>query len=406
MTPLIYFVTLALLGQARSDVVELNCSDNATCIDNMAKELVRSLRQQKSVKLFDLLTVEPLGNRQARSSKDPLTKLLTTHGISFDWNDFTFRFSNPEGRSDALDLEVFESRSVKDDPEPLPKKATGKDEDDEKHKRLQIRPIKRRRHRRKVMQAVIPLLFGMKSAGVVIFGLFMVSVITIKAFLASKMALMVTVGMAMKKLYESYSTGIGLQNHPYLYSQYPIDFPSATSHTYSVGGISPQFGSPELYSPTGLGSHSHTQELIQQNDASAQSSQQAPTVLLNSTRAAERWDGKSKLLRYLEPVVDKIRSFVDPIASVFYDAMPATFRGLNSAVSTAKSVEPEVEEKAKSPREFLIPQPRHIAQRKISHRKPGTGDVQCFMEPRALLQIPIRPTRDAAERSINAHAYV
>lgn len=165
-------------------------------------------------------------------------------------------------------------------------------------------------------------------------------------------------------------SSIGLQNHPYLYSQYPIDFPSATSHTYSVGGISPQFGSPELYSPTALGSHSHVQELIQQNDASAQSSQQAPTVVLNSTRAAERWDGKSKLLRYLEPVVDKIRSFVDPIASVFYDAMPATFRGLNSAVSTAKSVESEVEEKAKSPREFLIPQPRHIAQRKISQRKP------------------------------------
>lgn len=113
MTPLIYFVTLALLGQARSDVVELNCSDNATCIDHMAKQLVRSLRQQKSVKLFDLLTVEPLSNRQARSIKDPLTKLLTTHGISFDWNDFTFRFSNPEGKSDALDLEVFESRSVK-----------------------------------------------------------------------------------------------------------------------------------------------------------------------------------------------------------------------------------------------------------------------------------------------------
>lgn len=124
-------------------------------------------------------------------------------------------------------------------------------------------------------------------------------------------------------------SSVGLQNHPYLYSQYPIDFPSASSHAYSVGGVSQQFASPEMYSPTAMGSNTHSHDLVS-NDASAQQSQQAPSVL-NSTRAAERWDGKSKLLKYLEPVVDKIRSVVDPIASVFY-TMP-TFRGLNSDVS-------------------------------------------------------------------------
>lgn len=135
-----------------------------------------------------------------------------------------------------------------------------------------------------------------------------------------------------------------------------------------MNGVSPQFASQELYAPTALGSHSQQHELIQQSDASAQQSQQAPTQLLvNSTRAAERWDGKSKLFKIFEPVVDKIRSFVDPIANVFYDAMP-TFRGLNSDVSTAKSVETEVEGK-KRPREILYPQPRNIAQRKMSYRK-------------------------------------
>lgn len=174
-------------------------------------------------------------------------------------------------------------------------------------------------------------------------------------------------------------SSVGLQNHPYLYSQYPIDFPSASSHAYSVSGVSPQFASPEMYSPTGLATHSHSHDLLQ-NDASAQQSQQAPSVLVNSTRAAERWDGKSKLLRYLEPVVDKIRSFVDPIASVFYDAMPATFRGLNSDVSTAKSVEPEVEEKVKRPREILVPQPRHIAQRKMTQRKSPRQKTKKYVE--------------------------
>ncbi|CAH2234558.1 jg18224 [Pararge aegeria aegeria] len=114
MTSLIYLVALALLGQARSEVIELNCSDNATCIDNMARAFVRSIRQQKPVKMFDLFTIEPVESRQARSSQDPLTRFITTHAVSIDWNDFTFRFSNPEGRNDAMDLEVFESRSAKD----------------------------------------------------------------------------------------------------------------------------------------------------------------------------------------------------------------------------------------------------------------------------------------------------
>lgn len=57
------------------------------------------------------------------------------------------------------------------------------------------------------MQALIPLLFGMKSAGAVIFAFTLVAALTIKAFVASKLALLVTVGMAVKKLYESYSTG-------------------------------------------------------------------------------------------------------------------------------------------------------------------------------------------------------
>lgn len=109
---------------------------------------------------------------------------------------------------------------------------------------------------------------------------------------------------------------------------------------------------------------SHQAEILPHNDASAQQSQQAPTVqLLNSTRASERWDGKSKLEKLLEPIVNGIRSYLDPIADVFY-SMPATFRGLNSDVTTMKTIEEE-----KKPREILVPQPRFIAQRKMNYRK-------------------------------------
>lgn len=63
------------------------------------------------------------------------------------------------------------------------------------------------RRNKKVLQALIPMVFGMKSAGTVIFAMAVVTALTIKAFLASKLALLVTVGMALKRLYESYGTG-------------------------------------------------------------------------------------------------------------------------------------------------------------------------------------------------------
>lgn len=50
-------------------------------------------------------------------------------------------------------------------------------------------------------------MFGMKSAGTVIFAMAVVTALTLKAFVASKLALVVTVGMALKRLYESYYSG-------------------------------------------------------------------------------------------------------------------------------------------------------------------------------------------------------
>ncbi|XP_047512799.1 uncharacterized protein LOC125054773 isoform X2 [Pieris napi] len=202
---LIYLFAFALVGQARA-LVELNCSDNATCIDFMTREFVRSIRQRKAVKLFDTFTIEPVENARQARSKDPLTRLLTSHAISFDWNDFTFKFSNTEDKSDALDLEVYESRTAKDVSDEAPKKSNSKVEEEVPQDKTPKRT--RRRHKRKVMQAVIPLLFGMKSAAIAIFSLAVVAVITIKAFLASKLALLVTVGMAAKKLYENYTGGV------------------------------------------------------------------------------------------------------------------------------------------------------------------------------------------------------
>ncbi|VVC93275.1 unnamed protein product [Leptidea sinapis] len=258
MTALLYLAAFALLGQTNA-IVELNCSDNATCIEQMATEFISSIRQQKAVRLFDTFTIEPLGNlRQARGHKDPLTQMLTSHAISFDWNDFTFKFSNVEDKSEAMDLEIYESRTAaKDDSEEAPKKSNSKVEE-EKPEDKTPKGIRRKRPKRRVMQAVIPVLFGMKSAAIAIFSLMIVTVITIKAFFASKLALLVTVGMAAKKLYENYTNGVPEASNIFRKVAYyfrllfglpqtPLTAPSMPMPFYSLPQMTDQMA---MFSPT------------------------------------------------------------------------------------------------------------------------------------------------------------
>ncbi|XP_075986436.1 uncharacterized protein LOC142983447 isoform X2 [Anticarsia gemmatalis] len=214
MNPLILFVAFMLMRDVRA-IVELDCSDNATCIDNMAKEIIRSVRQQRTVKVFDVLTIEPLQTRQARMARSTdswLDAFLEGNAFSFDWNDYTFRVSQADD-TNALDLEIYQGRTAKDVSDPNAKKSSSKNEEEKEEDKTPKLPghrlgLRRRRQKKKVMQVIIPLIFGMKSAGVVMFAMAVVTVLTLKAFMASKVALLVTVGMAAKKLYETYGTGL------------------------------------------------------------------------------------------------------------------------------------------------------------------------------------------------------
>lgn len=112
MTVLVYILALTVVARAGA-VVDLNCSDNATCIEGMAKDFVRSLRQQKAVRLFNVLTIEPMTSyREARSRDGVISRFLKSHAFTFDWSDFSFRFSKPQNRNDAIALEVFQGRSA------------------------------------------------------------------------------------------------------------------------------------------------------------------------------------------------------------------------------------------------------------------------------------------------------
>lgn len=100
-----------LLVGGVSAVVDLRCSENAACLERVANEVVRNLRQHRGVRIFDAVTIEPLARRQGRSTEG-LWSLITNNAVSFDWSDFTFKVSVPDGRDDALDLKMYESRTA------------------------------------------------------------------------------------------------------------------------------------------------------------------------------------------------------------------------------------------------------------------------------------------------------
>lgn len=108
MTASLLLVCL-LIGSVTA--VDLSCSDNATCVEEVARDVLRSLRQRKAIRLFDAVTIEPLA-RQGRSTGG-LWSLIENNAVSFDWSDFTFKVSVPtDGRDDALDLKMYESRTA------------------------------------------------------------------------------------------------------------------------------------------------------------------------------------------------------------------------------------------------------------------------------------------------------
>ncbi|GBP17557.1 hypothetical protein EVAR_12267_1 [Eumeta japonica] len=133
--------------------------------------------------------------------------------------------------------------------------------------------------------------------------------------------------------------------------------------------MAPHFPSSELYNPTALASHGHAHEILQHQDSAAQQSQSSPTLhLVNVTRAAERWDGKSRLMQLLKPVMDSVKTIMDPIIDAF--GIPATYRGMQSDISATPS---KIDETDNNPdsfpeaakvvklRQILVAQPRTTA---------------------------------------------
>lgn len=112
---IIAFAHLCRSEEYSNDIEELSCRDNATCITNLAKEIVNGVRQNKTIKVFDMFSIEPIAavvQDTGRSNEGGVARFFNTHAVRLELGNFAFRVlrSALKGGSLAVEIEHQEGR--------------------------------------------------------------------------------------------------------------------------------------------------------------------------------------------------------------------------------------------------------------------------------------------------------
>lgn len=89
-------------------VYQLACSDNATCINDMTEELIKGVRENRTVNVFDMFIVEPMKSVtvEGRSNEGGLARFFNTHSFKFDFGRYGIRVAKAASKSASLALEI------------------------------------------------------------------------------------------------------------------------------------------------------------------------------------------------------------------------------------------------------------------------------------------------------------
>ncbi|CAO1435442.1 unnamed protein product [Diamesa serratosioi] len=206
--------------------VNLSCGINGSCISAATNKLVNGLNQRQSIN-FGSFSIEPVeGITQGRSSK--FVNLISGNAIRIPIGPMAFSMQKLNGGLEVALLKKDKGRSL---------------------------------HERKLMRFFVPAFLVMSQVGWWMLALASVSLLAVKAFLISKLAMIVAAVMTIKKLFE-HAQNNSLNNmppqfyehHEPLLMPYNLDFSSfsAPAHT--------NFDFPSEFQPSALG-HEHTAAL-------------------------------------------------------------------------------------------------------------------------------------------------
>lgn len=111
----IAFAHMCKSEEFNNDIEELSCRDNATCITRLAKEIVNGVRQNKTIKVFDMFSIEPIAavvQDTGRSNEGGVARFFNTHAVRLELGNFALRVlrSTQKGGSLAVEIEHQEGR--------------------------------------------------------------------------------------------------------------------------------------------------------------------------------------------------------------------------------------------------------------------------------------------------------
>lgn len=217
---LIVFVT-RIRGFQTSEVNQTSSDDcwsnaNFTCVKAMILDPIKDIWNKKEIRVINSVVIEKIpevssddyGTRGANATEESrghdgdaermmenVGTFLKTHALRFDlWNIAKLRIQRSQDNPESLEIIFDMNRGTPNDNG----EAKGKD----------------------MWKVIVPLVVGFKSTGALIFAISSVKLFLLKALMVSKVALLATAFLMVKRLLGT----VGVQHQPHSYAPQPLPY--------------------------------------------------------------------------------------------------------------------------------------------------------------------------------------
>ncbi|CAD7085274.1 unnamed protein product [Hermetia illucens] len=221
------------------------CANNASCVNGIALSVISRFDRREPID-FGLFSINPAQHSPVQGRSNKFLEFLSGNAIRIPMGPMVFSVQQSEQDSDYLEVALLKSVAE------------------------QGRGRKRVSHKeKKQLQLMIPMFLAANAVGWTLFAVKAVGVLTVKALLMSKLALLVATGIIVKRLMEKASEKMMLppyldhhpEHHPYL-MPYNMEY-ALPSHPIAAADVA-HVSHDDLYSIHVANPHEMTSSAIGQ----------------------------------------------------------------------------------------------------------------------------------------------
>lgn len=178
------------------------CANNASCVNGIALSVISRFDRREPID-FGLFSINPAQHSPVQGRSNKFLEFLSGNAIRIPMGPMVFSVQQSEQDSDYLEVALL--KSVAEQGKIIPEKTEFLTEI-VLTVSFQGRGRKRVSHKeKKQLQLMIPMFLAANAVGWTLFAVKAVGVLTVKALLMSKLALLVATGIIVKRLMEKAS---------------------------------------------------------------------------------------------------------------------------------------------------------------------------------------------------------